>query len=139
MDTYEDLQQATLHELPRPECLDLLGLSRVGRVVYADDHGPVALPVNFRMSRDRIIFRVSPGSDMCRRLEDADVAFEVDRIDDFHYTGWSVLVRGRSSYVDPENLALARSEVPVPWARGHRPVYVQIEPTEITGRRLVDD
>ncbi|KRC50305.1 MULTISPECIES: pyridoxamine 5'-phosphate oxidase family protein [unclassified Nocardioides] len=139
MDTYEDLQQADLHELARPECLRLLALARVGRIVYADDRGPVALPVNFRMDGSTVLFRVSPAGDLHRWLDGATVAFEVDRLDDFHQTGWSVLVRGTSAYVDSEDLPSLRSERPLPWARGLRPVTVRVQPTQITGRRLVDD
>jgi hypothetical protein len=139
MDAFEDLQQATLHDIPRPECLQLLGLARVGRIVYADDEGPVAVPVNFRMDGETVLFRVSPASEMCVRLNDATVSFQVDRLDDFHQTGWSVLVRGTSSYVENEDLPALRSTLPLPWARGYRPVYVRIRPTQITGRRLVDD
>jgi hypothetical protein len=76
---------------------------------------------------------------MCLRLNDATVSFQVDRLDDFHQTGWSVLVRGTSSYVENEDLPTMESTRPVPWARGFRPVYVQVSPTQISGRRLVDD
>lgn len=139
MDAFEDLQQATLHDIPRPECLQLLGLARVGRIVYVDDEGPVALPVNFRLDGESVLFRVSPASEMCLRLNDATVSFQVDRLDDFHQTGWSVLVRGTSSYVENEDLPALQSTLPLPWARGYRAVYVRIRPTQITGRRLVDD
>lgn len=138
MDAHEDLQQATLHDIPRSECLRLLGLARVGRIVYTDDRGPIALPVNFRMDGETVLFRVSPASEMCLRLNDADVSFQVDRLDDFHQTGWSVLVRGTSSYVETEDLPVMRSTRPVPWAQGFRPVYVRVRPTQISGRRLVD-
>lgn len=80
MDAYEDLQQATLHDIPRSECLQLLGVARVGRIVFADDEGPVALPVNFRMDGESVLFRVSPASEMCLRLNEAKVSFQVDRL-----------------------------------------------------------
>lgn len=139
MDAPENLEQATLHEIPRAECLNLLGLARVGRVVFMDDEGPLALPVNFRMDGETVLFRVSPSSDMCMRLNDANVSFQVDRLDDFHQTGWSVLVRGRSSYVESEDLPKQQSTRPVPWAEGFRSTYVRIRPTQISGRRLTDD
>ncbi|HWU21251.1 MAG TPA: pyridoxamine 5'-phosphate oxidase family protein [Nocardioides sp.] len=140
MTTYEDLQQANIHEIGRPECLSLLGLARVGRIVFCDDEGPLALPVNFRMHGERVLFRVPPGGSLARRLDGATVAFEVDRIDGFQQLGWSVLVRGEASFVDnEEDLPEQLSALPVPWARGFRPVYVQVRPTRITGRRLLDD
>jgi nitroimidazol reductase NimA-like FMN-containing flavoprotein (pyridoxamine 5'-phosphate oxidase superfamily) len=139
MGTFEDLQQATLVDLPRPECLRLLALARVGRIVYDDGDGPLAVPVNFRMDGEDVLFRVSPTSEMCLHLNNANVAFEVDRLDDFHQTGWSVLIRGLASYVESADLPPQRAQRPVPWARGLRPVHVRIRPRRITGRRLVDD
>lgn len=139
MDTYEELQQATLVDLARPECLRLLQVGRVGRVAFVDDHGPIAIPVNYRMDGEDVLFRVSPASTMCRHLHHANVSFEVDRLDDFHQTGWSVIVRGESSYVESDALPDHRAERPVPWARGLRPVYVRIRPGRVTGRRLVDE
>lgn len=139
MDAFEDLQQATPVELPRPECFRLIRGERVGRVVFDDGGGPVALPVNFRMDGDDVLFRISPTSVMCPYLNNARVSFEVDRLDDFHQTGWSVLVRGESSYVEPADLPAYHSDRPLPWARGVRPVYVRIRPSRITGRRLIDD
>lgn len=138
MDTFEDQQQATLIEMPRPECLRLLRSARVGRVVFNDEEGPLALPVNFRMDGEDVLFRISQARKMCPLLHDARVSFEVDQIDDFHQTGWSVLVRGESSYVESGDLPTFRSDRPVPWARGLRPVHVRIRPSRITGRRLVD-
>ena len=38
-----------------------------------------------------------------------------------------------------QDLAAERSGLPLPWARGTRPVYVRIQPWQMTGRRLVDD
>ena len=139
MDTFEDLQQASLIEIPRPECLRLLRGERVGRVAFTDDDGPLAIPVNFRMDDDDVLFRVSPVSRMCLHLNNAKVSFEVDRVDDFHQTGWSVLIRGESSYVESPDLPEHRSDRPVPWAHGLRPVYVRIRPSRITGRRLIDE
>ncbi|HJQ03836.1 MAG TPA: pyridoxamine 5'-phosphate oxidase family protein [Nocardioides sp.] len=140
MNTYEDLQQANLHEIGRSECLDLLATARIGRIVLSDDEGPLALPVTFRMDGERVLFRVAPGGSLAHRLPGATVAFEVDRIDDFQQLGWSVLVCGEASFVeDDRDLPDQLSMRPVPWARGFRPVHVQVRPTRITGRRLLDD
>jgi hypothetical protein len=139
MDPFEELQQAALIDLPRDECLRLLDVGRVGRVVYTDDDGPLTVPVNYRMYCSDVLFRISPTSQMCLHLSKAAVSFEVDRLDDFHQTGWSILVRGQASYVESEDLPIFHSERPVPWAQGPRPVYVRIRPSRITGRRLVDE
>jgi hypothetical protein len=139
MDPFEELQQAALIDVPRDECLRLLDVGRVGRVVYTDEDGPLAVPVNYRMDGKDVLFRVSPTSQLCLHLNHAAVSFEVDRLDEFHQTGWSILVRGQASYVESENLPAFHSERPVPWAQGPRPVYVRIQPSRITGRRLVDE
>lgn len=139
MSTFEDLQQSSLTELTRQECLRHLRSTRVGRIVFVDQDGPAALPVNYRMDGETILFRVSPTSDLCLRLDRARVAFEVDRLDEFHLTGWSVLLRGTASYAEADDLPEHRADRPLPWARGPRHTYVRVTPDRITGRELIDE
>jgi hypothetical protein len=53
------------------------------------------------------------------------------------HTGWSVLVGGRISEVDPaEADRVAGAWPPEPWPTGNREMLVRITPVEVTGRRL---
>ena len=128
-----------LEDLSWDECFALLGQETVGRLVYADDLGPAAVPVNYAMAGHDIVFRSDEGSKV-QGLQDHGVAFEVDHIDNASRSGWSVLVRGSSEEVEIEHVAelLRRIDgsVPLPWKKGLHKIWVVITPTTVTGRRL---
>jgi hypothetical protein len=77
----------------------------------------------------------SPYSSLARNATSAPVAFEVDGIDEFTESGWSVLVRGTTSVVDRQELSDV--ELPQPWAEGIRTLILKISVAEISGRRLI--
>ena len=59
-----------------------------------EPRGPVALPVNFRMFGDDVVFRTAALSSVRSATHGGRVGFEVDHIDDAMREGWSVLVTG---------------------------------------------
>src|SRR5215217_2525210 len=89
-----------LRELNEHECRELIGSRSVGRVAFVDTTGPAVLPVNFVVADDAVVFRTSPHNEMARHLDGQPVAFEVDHVDDFTQSGWSVLVRGTGRFVE---------------------------------------
>ena len=121
-------------ELTRDECLRLLRAFTVGRVAIASASGSVVVvPVNYVVDGDVIVFRSDPGEKL-GRLHERPASFQIDWIDPFHHTGWSVLVRGtafRATAAEVEHLDI-RS-----WAAGDKQYWVRVVPGEITGRRLV--
>lgn len=123
-----------LTEMTREECLELVASLRVGRVAYADDEGPVVLPVNHVLDGESVLFRVSPNSEFAKHLGDGQPAsFQVDDFEDFNMSGWSVLIRGTTQLVaEDEPHADAN-----PWAEGDRTLNVRIVPTSVSGRRLL--
>jgi uncharacterized protein len=131
----------TLKELSWDECFALLEQESVGRLIYVDDMGPAAVPVNYAVAGQSIVFRSQDGSKV-RGLRDHAVAFEVDHIDDSSRSGWSVLVRGTGEEVEmervPDLLRPINDDVPLPAKRGVHRVWVVISPTRVTGRRLAD-
>ena len=126
-----------LTEMSAGECRQLLLGTSVGRVVFLDDDGPVALPVNYAMDGAAVLFRTSPHNSLGRHLEGANVAFEVDDFDDYTQSGWSILVRGVASYVPPGDLPDDEEARPYPWAEGVRTLVVRITPDQVTGRRVL--
>jgi len=128
---------ARLTDLDVSESLALLGTGGVGRFVYLEPRGPVAIPVNFQMFEGDIVFRTAPSTQLAARAAQQRVSFEVDHIDDALREGWSVLVSGKSRLVaDPAELGLLQALGLKPWAAGDRPSYIRITPEEITGRRI---
>ncbi|WP_432139463.1 MULTISPECIES: helix-turn-helix domain-containing protein [unclassified Streptomyces] len=124
--------------LTEPQCRALLGTHGVGRVALVLEHGPVVVPVNYAVVEGQVLYRTAPGT-VASRVGGRRVAFEVDRIDNAFSRGWSVLVRGDARHVtDPETVGrLAALAYPSPWAGGLRELWVRIQPTKITGRRVV--
>ena len=99
-----------IDELTVEECLSLLETKRIGRIGPHDDVGTGIFPVNYVLSGDqRIVFRTLPYGVIGNHAHEADVAFEVDDLDDESYSGWSVLAVGRCSRIeDPSEVRLVR-------------------------------
>lgn len=122
----------TLTTLERAECLELLAAQPVGRLAVMDGDSPLVVPVNYVLDGDCIVFRSDLGAKLTA-LAHQKVSFEVDYIDWYHRTGWSVLVRGaayEATRWEVDHLLLE------PWAEGDKRHWVRIPIVDITGRRL---
>ena len=127
----------TLRTLSPAECLELLEAGGIGRVGFASAEGIMMLPVNFALAGKTIVFRTAPDT-LLALYANAQVSFEVDRLDEALCQGWSVLVHGHARTVTDER-AVKRLEDETrldPWAPGARDVYVRVTPTRISGRRI---
>jgi len=125
------------HELTVQECRALLGERHLGRLALLDADGPVVFPVTYVFDRLGVVFRTDPGTKLDAAVRGARVAFEVDAVDEATRTGWSVLVRGDAAEVtDPRDLERVRALPLYPWAPGRRAHYVQIAPSQVSGRRI---
>jgi nitroimidazol reductase NimA-like FMN-containing flavoprotein (pyridoxamine 5'-phosphate oxidase superfamily) len=126
-----------LVELTDDECWQLLSGRSVGRVAWTSAAGQTVLPVNFVVVESEIWFRTSARSSLSREVDDLAVAFEIDDVDDFTRSGWSVLVRGTAQVVhDAARLPRTWPGLET-WPGGGHPLHVAIRPDELTGRRLL--
>jgi nitroimidazol reductase NimA-like FMN-containing flavoprotein (pyridoxamine 5'-phosphate oxidase superfamily) len=107
----------------------------VGRVVFTTDHGPEALPVNYTVVGESVVFRTAPDTPLAA-VVDTDVGFEVDRLDEAFSEGWSVLVSGPAKRVREPAVIWRLADVVEPWAGGDRNVFIRIDPHRVTGRRI---
>jgi nitroimidazol reductase NimA-like FMN-containing flavoprotein (pyridoxamine 5'-phosphate oxidase superfamily) len=99
---------------------------------------PAIFPVNYRMIDGAIVFRTGSGSKLTAATEGAVVAFEVDDYDRADRTGWSVLAVGHAELVHEGHMALkAIAAHLAPYADGTRTTIVRIEPTFVSGRRII--
>ena len=120
------------------ECRARLAQAHIGRVVFVDGRGPVALPVNYGVFDDDIVFRTAASSSLLASSYVDRVGFEVDEIDERRREGWSVLVTGTVRQVtDEAELRAVRQLGVVPWAEGERSQYLRLEVRTMTGRHLV--
>ena len=127
-----------LELLSEDEAVRLLAGGVVGRIGITIGALPAIFPVNYRLIDGVIVFRTAPGSKMSAAAGGSVVAFEVDdwQLDD--RSGWSVLAVGRATVVDDGALAdQALAAHLEPFVDGAWNVLVRIEPTFVSGRRLV--
>jgi nitroimidazol reductase NimA-like FMN-containing flavoprotein (pyridoxamine 5'-phosphate oxidase superfamily) len=133
----EPSDRPLLESLSVDECRALVAPGGVGRVVFSNDRGPVALPVNFRMLADNVVFRTESDSDLLSILPNGEISFEVDHLDGALTEGWSVLLSGHGrTIVDQSEYEQVASLGITPWAAGKRDTYVVLAPTQVTGRRI---
>lgn len=133
-----DRGSGRFEELTTEECWKLLAGHRVGRIAWSGVRGLQVMPVNYTVVDQAILFRTSPTSGIAKALYEAEAAFQVDDVDEFLQSGWSVLVQGSTTYLDtPEDLPHDLSDRPEPWAPGVRQMYIRVDPQTITGRRVV--
>ena len=129
-----------LEALDSESCAALISGGGIGRVIFHEPRGPVALPVNFRVLDGAVIFRTSSSASLAKAVEaapDGELSFEVDHIDNALTEGWSVIVTGEAQVIsDPQERDLARSTGVAPWAGGTKEAYIRIMPKEMTGRRI---
>ncbi|KQW43947.1 hypothetical protein ASC77_21370 [Nocardioides sp. Root1257] len=126
-----------LVELSTDECDRLLATQLVGRIAWNGPQGPTVLPVNFVLDDGEIWFRTTAHSSLAREVDDLPVSFQVDGIDEFTRSGWSVLVRGTA------HLVYDATRIPrtwpgfETWPAGSHALHVVVDRREITGRRLL--
>jgi nitroimidazol reductase NimA-like FMN-containing flavoprotein (pyridoxamine 5'-phosphate oxidase superfamily) len=132
-----NINETTLEQLSRDECLRLMGRVPVGRIVYTRQALPAVELVNFAIDNGDIIIRTDSGGKLAAAARGAVVAFETDSVDMATHTGWSVTIVGMSEAVtDSEAIRLLEQVGPDPWAPGDHAHFIRISPTIVNGRRL---
>jgi transcriptional regulator with XRE-family HTH domain len=131
-------KNALLDNMTAAECRQHLAGGGVGRFLFVEPgRGPVAIPVNFAMDGEDVVFRTGSGSTVAAGVHESPVSFDVDQLDDALGEGWSVLVTGNTQVItDPAGLARAGALNIEPWAGGDKTVYVRLTASQITGRRI---
>lgn len=129
---------AEMVELGAAECRELMGTDTVGRVAFVTPAGPRIVPVNFVVVGEAIEFRTTAYSELATYAPDAEVAFEVDHLDRDHHRGWSVIAHGTCERLDDPDETKHRTpeQDTKPWAGGHRTMWLRLEWSELTGRRV---
>jgi len=125
-----------LVDLTTRECLELLETCKVGRVAWCRAAGATVIPVNYVLHDSAVWIRSTPYSMLARESAGEQMAFEVDGVDEFTRSGWSVLVRGRAERRSPADLPRDLPEVET-WPEGPRPFVLSIDLREVTGKRLL--
>jgi nitroimidazol reductase NimA-like FMN-containing flavoprotein (pyridoxamine 5'-phosphate oxidase superfamily) len=122
-----------LTSLSPDESLDLLRSHDLGRLAVIVDDIPMVFPVNYAVHDDAIVIRTAPGTKW-DAADGRDVCFEVDEVDLFHRSMWSVVIIGKAVHAEIEGPHRARPLVP-----GEKASVIRIAIEKATGRRLATD
>jgi uncharacterized protein len=128
----------TYEEIAVNECLELLGAHDFGRIAVVIDGQPIALPVNYSLDGDTVVFRTDPGTKL-KGAAMGRVAFEIDGTDEAAHVGWSVIVQGVGNDITDAldfRSAQLRLLAARPWVPGQQARWIEILPQSVTGRRL---
>ncbi|OSC38837.1 pyridoxamine 5'-phosphate oxidase family protein [Mycobacterium decipiens] len=121
--------------LSASESWELLSSVPLGRLVTSVDGRPQIFPVNFVVQNRNVLFRTAEGTKLVSAAINNQVLFEADDHD--AAGGWSVIVEGTSRTLrSDEEIAEAEHAGLLPWVATHKPHYVCVRPTSITGRRF---
>ena len=129
--------------LDRAQCLALLQLVPVGRLVFTEHALPAVQPADFRWWRGDVVVRVADPAVLAAASGNRIVAFETDELDTDLHCGWSVTVVGHAQVItDVPDLIELSGIFSRPWTGGRRDYFVRIRTEKVTGRRLrpeIDD
>ena len=123
-------------ELDRAECLRRLAQAGVGRVSTTVAALPTIFPVHYAMLDEDIVFRTAAGTTLADAVQDAVIAFEIDDIDPWSTTGWSIVVVGHAREITgPDQIARAERLPLNRWQHGGAPETVLRISTEVVNGR----
>lgn len=124
--------------LTEAECWTLLAGQETGRVAYSENGRVLVFPVNYVVHGRAVYFRTAQDGVLGGGLDYRNASFQIDDHDAQRMDGWSVLVSGKAeAVVDSELLtALWGRRMAEPWGGGRREVFIGIEPSIVTGRRV---
>ena len=126
-----------LEVLAPGECLRLLESRNIGRLGYCTDFGPRIVPMNYTLIGDQLTFRTGADTEAARHVPSHAIGFEVDHLDEYLHTGWSVLVLGNARLLDEASLRMLDiRQTPQPWPEGQRSLVMQLPLSKMTGRRV---
>jgi uncharacterized protein len=121
--------------LPEETCWQMLRDEEFGRLAFHLADEVHLVPINFALdARRRIVFRTAEGSKLLGLTMDADVAFEIDHVDDD--TATSVVVRGRARQLEGHEADETDQLRLRAWVDTVKFNTIAVEVDEITGRRF---
>lgn len=128
------------HGRPRPlssdECLTLLRLTPIGRIVFTDRALPGVTLVRHTVHGGSVLIATDAASAVARATRGAIVAYEVDHVDLATLTAWSVVVLGRAEHVLGYDDVAELASGLTPLDRSGSTVVVRIAVGEIEGWRI---
>lgn len=122
-------------ELTEDECWDLLIGTMLGRLAVSVADKPELYPVNFLAHDRRILIRTLQGTKLVSMAINNKVALEADGRS--LHSLWSVVVKGTVRELTTEAEITTAEQLSLrPWTASVQTTYVEITPSQISGRRI---
>jgi nitroimidazol reductase NimA-like FMN-containing flavoprotein (pyridoxamine 5'-phosphate oxidase superfamily) len=125
------------------ESMQLLRTERIGHLAYDSRYGPLALPLEYEVCDDSIVFLTYgpffTEQDLRTGIARAEyrVHVEVDHLDPRRREGWMVVVAGAAHHVDDEAERAELAKVSLePWVDGEPEHMIRIHPAHVEGQRI---
>jgi nitroimidazol reductase NimA-like FMN-containing flavoprotein (pyridoxamine 5'-phosphate oxidase superfamily) len=121
--------------LSSEECWELLLSASFGRLAASVADDIEIFPLNFVAADRKLLFRTAEGTKLLALTVNNRVALETDDIG--RSDAWSVVVKGRARVLDTRAEIDAADALPLrPLVPTLKYIWVEIVPTEVTGRRF---
>ena len=122
--------------LTTDECWELLEANRLARLAVSVADRPDIFPINYATSGRKLYLRTSQGSKLLEIAINRHVALEIDTVGEADAS--SVVVHGEARELKTDREIEAAERLPLrPQIGTFKPVYVEIVPTGVDGRRFV--
>lgn len=134
-----DQSHPSTETLATDECWRLFGTQAKGRICGVIGGRLELFPVNVAALDGKAYLRTAPGTLLSTMVSSPEVLLEVDGVveTDGVAKAWSVVLRGDAEVVSGLDLSATLEDIgPKPWQDGVKDDFVQITPTEVTGRRF---
>lgn len=124
-----------VEELTPETCWELLRTATLGRIAVSFQGEPEITPVNFIAVNDRLMLRTAQGTKLLKLTINDRVAFETDYVGP--HSAWSVVAKGTARIIESQDEIYEADQLPLtPLIPTLKYVWVEIMPTEVTGRRF---
>lgn len=131
-----DTERGNAAVLDDAECWQLLEARELGRLAVSVADRPDIYPITYRAYEGRVYFRTAQGSKLLELTINGHVALEIDDVG--ADSAVSVVLHGTARQLDDDEEIAAVSQLSLrPRVGDDKPVYVEITPEAVTGRRFV--
>lgn len=122
-------------KLTEDQSWKLLEGTQHGRLVGVVAGRPDIFPINIAVRGGKVFFRTAPGTKLAEVAINDQVLIEADGI--LSDQAWSVVVRGSARLLQTSReIASAESLNLRPWVPGPKEQFVEVTPTEVSGRHF---
>ena len=124
-----------VEELELETCWELLRTASLGRIAVSFRGDPEITPVNFIAVDNRLLLRTAQGTKLLKLTINDKVALETDSVGSD--TAWSIIVKGTARMIESQDEIFEADKLPLrPLIPTLKYVWVEITPTEVSGRRF---